>query len=492
MTETSHRDIGRDTLIYLPGRIVPAVMIVITVPVLTHFFSAYDVGRYDLALRLVMFLCTFGAFWLSTMIMRFYPAYEQRGELEAFHRVVAAARLASILLGLVGLAAAWAMGPDRLFGSYRDLLGIAGGVFVSQSLFETGLAMIRAKGRPARFSVASVANAVVRLPLGIGIALYFTRDISGMLWGTAVVTLAVYLLLMRRDFSYPRLRLNASEKAALRETAAYGLPIAMALMLNFFLGNADRYLLKYYRSDAEVGAFSIASLLVDQPIGTLFQTLMLAVFPTVSAVYEAEGRDATEHLVGRLTRVYLLLAVPAGVLFSVLAYPIMQVLPQREEFRQAYTVAPWLALASVTYGLHYYATFGLHLARRSEQLLLVTLISIAVNLVGNWYTVPAHGYNACGIVRLVSNAVLVIAVAAFSRRYLRWVIPWNSLGRIALAAAITGVCLHMAAAWLPVNLLTLGALLVLGATLYAAALLLTREVSFQEALGVFGRTSRNP
>lgn len=482
---TLQRQIGKDTLVYLPGRVVPAAMALVTVPILTRFFTAHDVGRYDLSLRLVTFLCTFGAFWLSTTIMRLYPSYEKRGELDVLGRVVATARLVGLVLGVLVLAAVWAFGPDSLFGSYRDLLAIAGGVFVSQSLFETGLAMTRAKGRPGRFSMASVLNAIIKLPLGIGMALYLTHNISGMLWGTTLVTLAVYAVLMQRDFPYPRLRLQASEKKALRETLAYGLPIALSLVLNFLLANSDRFFLKYYRSDAEVGAFSVVSLLVDQPIGLVFQTLMLAVFPTVAAAFEMEGRDTTERLVGRLTRVYFLLALPACVLMAALAYPIMQVLPQREEFRQAYTVGPWLAFASLAYGLHYYAALGLHLARRTGQLLMVTLVSIGVNVIGNWLTVPAHGYDACGVVRLASNIVLVLTVAACSYRYLRWVIPWKSLLRTAVAAALTGMCIHFAAARLPVNLLTLGCLLGLGVVVYAGLLFALRELRIQEVLGVW-------
>ncbi len=479
--ETSvQRQIAKDTLVYLPGRIVPAAIALVAVPILTACFAAKDMGRYDLTVRLVAFLSTFGALWLSTTVMRFYPSYEQRGRLDVFGRAVAAARAWALVAGLAILAVIWALGPDRLFASYRGLMAVAACVFVSQGLFESGLAMARAKNDPARFSIASVVNAVAKLPLGIGLALYVAHDISGMLWGTAFVTFVVYAVMMRRDFASPPLRLDAPEKAAMREMLAYGMPIALSLTLNFFLGNSDRFFLKYYRSDAEVGAFSVVTMLIDQPMSLVFQTLMLAVFPTVAASFETEGREATEQLIGRMTRVYFLLALPACVLLASLAYPIMHIVAQREEFRQAYTVGPWLAFASLAYGLHYYASLGLHLARKTGQLLIATLASIAINIGGNWLLVPAHGYDACGAVRLISNATLVIAVAAMASRYIHWSLPWKSVLRTAAAAAITGAFLYAASTRLPVNLATLSALLATGALVYGALLMLFRELGWNE------------
>jgi O-antigen/teichoic acid export membrane protein len=455
-------------------------MAFMTASVLTYFFDAGEVGRYDLSLRLGAFLYTLGPLWLSLVIMRFYPAYERHNELPAFHHAVAALRTWGIVLGLIVLVATWAAGPDRLFGSYRDLFLVAGVLFVGQSLFETGQAMARARGQPVLFSATAVINAVVKLPLGIAVALYLTRNISGMIWGAAAVTLVVYFALMQDRIRGGGLRLDVRQKAAVRETLAYGVPIGLTMMLNFFLANSDLYFLKYYRSDADVGAFSTTLRLVDYPIGMLLQTLMLAIFPTVSTVYETEGKEATERLVAKLTRTYLLLCLPLCALLAALAHPVMEVLTHRAEFRQAYDVVPWVAMASLTYGLSYYAGFGLHLAKRSGLLLALTLISIAVTLGGNRYGVPAYGYYACGIVRLVSNGVLVLVIAMFSNRHLRWTIPRITLVRVLGAAAMVGGTIHVIARRLPENLFTLAVLLGLGCLGYGLMLLATREVTWTE------------
>jgi O-antigen/teichoic acid export membrane protein len=232
--------------------------------------------------------------------------------------------------------------------------------------------------------------------------------------------------------------------------------------------------------------------LIEQPIGIVFQTLMLAVFPAVTAAYEIDGRHPAEVLVGRLTRVYLLLALPAAALLGVLAQPVMHVMTQREEFRSAYTVAPRLAAASMMYGLHYYAALGLHLARRTGQLLALTALSIGVNLIGNWWLVPVHGYDACGMVRLLSNGVLVAAVATCAHRHLRWSFPWASLIRIGLASTAAGGTTFLLQRHLPPNLLTLVMLGCVFGIVYATFSLITRELRLQDLLSLLPRHGKTP
>ena len=488
MTRLDARRIGGDTLIYLPGRAIPAVMTLATVAVLTRNFSTEDVGRYDLAMRTGLFLVTATALWMTVVIMRLYPACEKRSELPAFRRAMYVMQLAGNIAGLCILGAIWAWAPDRIFGTCRHLLAAAGLFFVGQSLLEIALATARTQGRPWLFSSAAVSNAVLRLPVGISLALLVTRSTCGMLWGIGLVTLAIYAAFFLRSpwAGASLLRLGAREKAILKENLAYGLPLGATMVFNFFLYNSDRYLLKYIlESDSLVGTFAVASFLIDQPVGILLQTLMLAVFPAIYAMYETQGREATEELSRKSTRVYLLLCVPACVLLAVLSHTILQVFTNRPSYVEAYNVARWLAFASLTFGLSYYAAFGLHIAKRTGLLLIISLVSIAVNVTGNWFAIPVFGYVACGVVRLVSNTVLVVATAFFSRRYLRWEIPWASVLRIGLAAVGSGALVFAVSARLPENIITLAGLGGLGVAVYGALLLATGELSWREVAKVW-------
>ena len=491
--------VSKDTLLYLPGRIVPAVMAFVTTVVLTkRVLSAEDFGRYDLTMRLVLFLTVATVVWVTMVLLRFYPRYAPKGEggaggdPAAFNAVVALLRWIGIGVGIVGLVLVWAFGPEKFFGSYRSLLGMAVIVFVGNSLMELGLAMARARGKPRSYSVAATFNALFRLPVGILILWLSATGVAGFLCGFGLVSIIVAILLMRRDLMQPvSFRLTSEQKAFLRECLLYGMPVLAALILNFFLGNTDRYLLKYFRGDAAVGAYAAASGLLEQPMGMVFQTLMVAVFPAIAALYETKGREATESLLRQLTRQFLLFCLPLCVMLSVLGRPIMFALT-KEDYRDVYVTAPWLVTASFTYGLSYYAGFGLHLSKKTGVLLAITLVSMAVNLAVNMLTIRRYGYVGCGMARLTANAVLTGLVALAAHRHLRWLFPWASLIRIGLASAVAGGPAFLLQRHLPPNLLTLVLLGCFFGIVYAAFSLITRELRLQDLLSLLPRRGKTP
>ncbi len=486
VTPASVKRVGKESLIYLSGKIVMGIMMVVTVPVYSWFFTEEDVGRFDLALRLAVFVFALCALWLNHVIVRFRPAYLERNVEEIFLGVVGMMRLVGVGLGVILVLLIKVAGPERLFGSYRDLLGIAALVFVGRSLFETGLGLLRSKRMAGTYSIAAATNAIFKLGLGILIAVVFKVGVSGLLWGAAAVPCAVYFLLIHRHFGSLRFRFGPTERDMLKETLFYGLPICLTLIFNFFLGNIDRYLLKFLRSDAEVGILFYGNLLAEQSMTMLFSSLMLAVFPAVALAYERGGKDAAEPLVGSLTRNFLLLCVPCGVLIGVLAHPILFALAHGAA-RESYVVVPWIAAAYFLMGLSQYATLALHLAKRTYLLFLGIIVATGVNVISNWVLIPAHGFYACGISRFISCGVLLLIYWLVSGRYLRWWFPWASFTRIALSATVAGAVIYVLKGTLPENVLTVALFFVVGFGIYAVLTLLLREVSREEAEALFRR-----
>lgn len=480
------RSVSWDALLYVPGRIIPAVIQILMVTVLTHFFSTAEIGRYDLTFRFVLFLSTFTFLWLNMSILRFYAACDLRGQLKAFFGVMGGLKYGAIAGGLLIGGAVYFFGPDTLFGTYRDLLGAGLSMFVAYTLYETGLAVLRAKRKPLTYSVATTINAGLRLPVAVALFAWFKMDIGGMLWATAGSYLLAHLLVVQKHVGSPRLMTSRGERELLKEILAYGVPIWLTQILNFLIMNSDRYLLKLFHSDAQVGLYAVTTNLIDQPMALVFQTFGLAVFPSVAAVWESQGREAAENLVGGVTRIFFLLCVPLMVFLMVLAHPIFTVLA-RGEAREAYQAASWVAIAAFLYGLSYFANFGLHLSKRTHVLLAATVVALLINLGSNCVFIPWKGFVGAGMSRVVSNVFLVVLVAAAGHRYLHWRLPVRRLLRIVFAAGISGLGLWWAQGRLPENIFTLAGLFVSGGVAYGVLLLLLRELPMTDIRAILAK-----
>ena len=473
------RRVSKESLLYLPGKLAFASMAVIATPIYTRYFTPEELGRFDLALKFALFVWTLCILWLGNVILRFYPAYAHRGEERAFFTVIALLRWCGYLLGLGICGLVWLAGPESLVGSYRNLLGLAALAFVGRSSFELGLVLINVQRRPIAHSVASTINAIAKLTVGMLIAIPLRAGVAGLLWAAALVPMVVYLVSMRRGFGGIRFRLGHTERAFLSEAWRYGLPIIFTLVLAFFLANSDRYLLKFFRDDAEVGVFSIGYFLADQPVQFIYSTLMIAAFPAITHMYERLGREATAKLVSSLARLYLLVAVPAVVLLGVLAKPVLFSLAHGAP-RESYIVVPWIAAAAGILGLTQYYTAGLYLAKRTSLTFASSAVATAINALANCVLIPQYGYYGCGVVRLISNAVLLALLIVVSRRCLPWRFPWLSASRIVTAAAVAGGAAYLLGKDMSPGWSSLIGLSILGALLYAGSILALREVTRDE------------
>ncbi len=432
------KSVGLDALLYVPGRIVPAIVQILTVTLLTAFFSTAEVGRYDLAFRFALLLCTATVLWLNMAVLRLYPAHAREHTLEPFFSVLAWLRYGLIALGTVAGAACWWLGPEALFGSYRDLILPATAVFVGYSIYESGLAVLRATRQPARYSIAASVNALVRLPLAAALFLWAGMGIVGMLWALTATYFVSHAVFLWGQTGRPRLRFGNQERAIARTIITYGLPIAGAQLLNFFLGNLDRYCIQILRGDHDVGLYAVATNLVEQPMMLLFQTFTLAVFPSLATAWEQHGRAHTEELLRGVTRIFLVACVPLGVYLAVFSREVFAVLA-RGDAAAAYTAGPWIAAGAFFYGLHYLANVGLHLAHRTGLLLGVTVAVLCLNAGLNVWLVPEHGAVGAGMARTAANATFVLLLAYFAHRQLLWRFPFATLLKVALVAAIAGV-----------------------------------------------------
>ena len=366
----------------------------------------------------------------------------------------------------------------RMFGSYRELIWVGLVVFVAYSIYETGLAILRAKRKPITYSIATTINAGLRLPLAAAFFIWMKTGVSGMFWAMAIMYGLSHILVVMRHVGRPRLKMGPKARTLMVDVLYYGLPIWLTHVLNFLIVNSDLYFIKVLQGaagDAQAGLYSAVATLIDQPMVLVFNTFAMAVFPSVAAAWESQGVKSTQELVRGVTRIFLLLCLPLMVFLSVLAHPIF-VLLARGDTWQAYVAAPWIAAASFLFGLSYFAGFGLHLSKKTVPLMLATVLALAANAALNLLLIPRHGFVGAGMARLAANALLVAGIAIAGHRYFTWRFPFASLLKISIAAALTGGLLYHVQGLLPENLLTLTALFALGGLSYGLLLIPLGEI----------------
>jgi O-antigen/teichoic acid export membrane protein len=472
------RDLIKDLLKYLPAQIAPAVMGLITIPIITRLFPPADYGNYILVTATVSIFATFVG-WLSMSIIRFYPVYEQDGRLPVIYGtvvrwlLVSVAVLAAIFLGIAFVV------KNHLKTQLYYLMLIGTLLFVFTAVFEVLQQFLRSKRWAGLYSAFSIWKNVVGLLIGLGLAMGLGCGVEALLWGSVLSSIVALPFLWRSVLGKTRWKETNSVGLA-REMAKYGFPLVVGNLAAWILSLSDRYVLEFFRGAQEVGIYSISYTISEKSIVLLTSLFMFASGPISMSVWEKEGVAKSQEFLTKLTRYYLIICLPIVVGLSVLARPVIDILTA-PEYYQGFRIIPLVVLGGFFLGLQHRFQAGLKFYNKTNLIMINIIFAGLLNLVLNLWLVPKHGYVAAAVTTLVSYAFLLAMMVIISRKYFVWEFPLKSLGKVTLASLVMGAVIYLVGNSLAsLALVNLIFSIFVGMVVYGLMLLLLREPQKEE------------
>jgi O-antigen/teichoic acid export membrane protein len=472
----------KDLVKYLPAQIAPALMGLITIPIVTRLFPPEDYGNYVLVVSTVSVLTTIVG-WLSMSIVRFYPAFQRDERLPELYSSVIKWLIVSVF-SVVGIFLSIVF---MMRTQFRDqlyhLMLIGALVFAVSSTFHVLQHFLRAKRYVGWYSSFSIWGSVARVGIGITLVITVGLGAEGLLWGT-VLSLAVALPFLWKiavgKFSW---RANFSTGLA-KEMAKYSFPLVVGNMAAWILSLSDRYILEFSRGAQEVGIYSASYSVSEKTILLLASLFMLASGPIGMHIWEKDAKEKSQEFVSKLTRYYLIICLPAVVGLSVLARPAIAILTA-PQYYEGFRIVPLVAIGALFLGLQQRFQAGLVFHKRTSLIMLSIIASGLLNLVLNFLLVPRYGYMAAAVTTLVSYALLLLAMAIVSRRYFVWDFPVKSLTKAACASAIMAAVIYPIGNSLTSSpLANLAISISVGVVVYSVALLVLGEIQPNERQAV--------
>jgi O-antigen/teichoic acid export membrane protein len=236
---------------------------------------------------------------------------------------------------------------------------------------------------------------------------------------------------------------GADVKAAL----LYSLPLIPHLAFFWVSNLSDRIILGHYRSEAEVGIYSLGynvgmgmSLLVNAFASSwspVFFSTMNEAEPDTQPAAARLGRTAS-HVVAGFTLAALAFALAAPELVQLMAYFA------KPAYLKAAPIVPWVILGFWVQALYTTLVVVVYYYKRTGWLPLITGAGAAVNLALNLWLVPRYGMIAAAIDTVVAFAVSALLTWRLSSRLLhlhfeRQRLVLIALSAIALYAVLMGI-----------------------------------------------------
>lgn len=476
------KDFVKDLLKYIPSKVVPAMVGLISIPIITRLFSPNDYGNYIFVLSTVTFL-TVLADWSSMSIIRFYPAYERDKKLKIFYSTVFQCFFISVPGVSILFFGALLVGKSYVTQSLYNLMLIGLGVFISLSFFALLLNFLRVKRLVGSYTNFSVWKSVTAIGFGLILVILFKFGVEGLLWGIILSIILVLPWLWKSAVSRITLQKKIS-RPLIVEMAKFSFPLVVGNLAYWVLALSDRYMLEFFRGAWEVGIYSASYEIGEKSISLLVSLFTLSAGPIAINIWEKEGEEKSRIFNTNLTRYFLLICLPATIGLSVLAKPILDVLTGQEYF-MGYTILPFIALSIFLNGSMTGFGIGLSYFKKTKYIMWSLTIGGLVNIGLNFIFVPKYGYIAAAITTLIGYIIMVMIEIYFSRKFFIWQFPFKSMYKMICASGIMGVSIYYLNNIIELpRLISLIIVMCAGVLIYFVVLLLLREFRSEEIIEV--------
>lgn len=427
-----------DMVTYLPSKLLPALTGLITVPILTHLFSPSAFGDYVLALGVSDFMFALSCSGFGSAALRFFPEYKAKSELRGFFASL------SLSMGMV-MACVVAISLTALFvlkpyvaPTLYPLFLISIFIYVAQSIFVIASDLTRAQERSRLYTFFQLVTRYGGLGLGLSLVIFFDLHVEGLLWGTLIsLALALPFLLVMTGRGLHMERNDVSPQVAM-QMWRYARSLNLGNMAMWGLRLSDRYMLSVFRPASEVGLYSAAYSLSEKSIDIFVAMFLLSMGPLVMNTWERHGREATERDLTMITRLFLILCLPACIGLTLLASPFVRLLTA-DAYHEGYRIVGYVAFSSFFWGLSQIAGRGMLISKQTTRFAVNQIVAALINLGLNLALIPTFGFVAAGITTLIGYVILFVLQIYGSRHYLTWRFPFKTLINVVGATVCMGL-----------------------------------------------------
>ncbi len=422
----------RGVLGYLPVNIVQGVVGLLTIVVFTRVLSPAAYGTYALAFS-VMSLAYTGLFtWLEASMARFYAPEAQAGRLPGhFRTLYTAFAVLAVAFPLVAGAILWLWPmPTTL----RFAIGGGLATILFRSLAKIAQERRRAAGDVRGAALLDMVMTAGGFAVGVGLALAGFGGAAPLLGlGAASAVCLIFVL----PGELKTARNGPYEPARARMYAAYGLPVALSLILSLALATTDRFLLAAYLNETSVGVYHAGYSLANRTLDVIFIWLGMAGGPAAIAALERGGHKALQITAREQAGFMLALTLPAAVGLALVARPLADVMVGPGLREGAAHVTPWIAASAFFAGVTtYYFHTAFTLSRRTGMLLAAMSVPAIANIGLCLALIPRFGLQGAMWATLASYMIGAGASFILGRRALRLPIPGDALAKAVLASAV--------------------------------------------------------
>lgn len=391
------------------GPIIGMGISMLTVPITTRMLAPEEYGKSSLFTLFQSLLLCVGILGLDQGYVRFYNTKEiDRNNLlqnALFYPLIICAVLISVCLIFLKPVSIF------LFGSIEIGLMIAFCFFIPVLLLNRFfLLQIRMDIRGKVYSFLNISSQIISFAILIGLLVLYQKTFRAIIYSTIIALyINTFVIFLFCDKTFIKQKFVYSSKIQ-KELLSFSLPLVPATLLGWVLNSFDKVGLRTWSDFSQLGLYSAAFKIVA--LLNIFQTIFCTTWTPVSYKWYEDG-VAKE----KFEKVSTIVLAGMVILFSfVIVFRDIIMLFLGAEYRNSAKIFVFLLFVPVLYTVSETTCLGIEFSKKTIYNLWLTIISVIINLLGNYLLIPKFGAEGAAITTCISYIVWFWLRTLFSRK----------------------------------------------------------------------------
>lgn len=269
--------------------------------------------------------------------------------------------------------------------------------------------IIRMEEKARLYSALNIVSKVFQFITLIIFLEYFQRDFRGVVNSTFVSLVLICIVETFINWDYWRSKIRYNSKLT-KKLLAFGLPLVPASIITWLFNSMDKIAMRQWSDFNQIGLYSAAFKIV-LVLGIAQQAFSTFWAPTAYRWYENKVDNSRYDLVSKILTAIMSLIFVFIVLFKDLIVKILSA-----KYAGAAIIVPFLLFYPLMYTISETTALGIGFSRKTKYNIVVSLISVLVNYIGNYILVPKYGALGASISTGVSYIIFFWARTLISRK----------------------------------------------------------------------------
>lgn len=405
-----YKSLALNTLIFTIGTFSSKILVFILVPIYTNALSKSEFSTGDLLIQIANLLIPFVTLGITNSIIRFGLDKNYNNK-DVFSTGIYVVLVGSFFM----VIATPFLSLNKTISQYAYLLCIFTLVSSYKLLCNQ---FVRAKGNIALFALDGFLSTLLTLIFTILFLIVFEWGVTGYLMATICSDIITGLFLFFVDHLYRYVKWEKIRRSTAKAMVKYAVPMIPNTISWWIINVSDRYLVNEMLGGDINGLYAIAYKVPSMIVlisGIFMDAWQVSAFDNTSP----REQERFFSIICNAYQTLIFLASSGLIIFS----KIMTMILTSRAFYESWRYIPLLIMSTIFSCLVTFLGSIYMVEKKSNMILLTTIMGAVVNVVLNLILIPIFGANGAGFSTFVSYFIIFVFRAVHTQRMIR--IHWN-------------------------------------------------------------------